>query len=493
MPPVNSAESVQLMKDALGQPLQGAGNPLEKSITQATGLVWYDLRKPAELLYPWGALLTPLRNRLPRTSGEGGTAIHWKGVTGINTAAMFAGVSEGNRGGVVTTSTADYTVAYRGIGLEDNVTWEADYAGKNFEDVKALAALNLLRSTMLQEEYMLLGGNTTLALGTTPTPSLTTSTTGGSIGATVTVSVIAVALTFDGYTRSNAAGQVVQTFAKTNADGSSDTVNGGSAKASTNATIATGAGSTNSVTATVTAVAGASAYAWFAGTAGAEKFVSITTINKVVIQTLPGSGQAASALTATDYSQNALSIDGIMAYALNSANGGYYKSLDGATLTADGEGGIKEITAAFKFYWDTWRFGPQRMIIASQQVDDIRVKVTSGTGGTTILRMVQASGENGGIVGGTKVLGLLNPYTNEMVPFEVHPNAVPGVILFDRDELPYPAANVAATKEVVCRRDYYQIEWPYKTRKYEFGVYADEALRVKAPFVLGALCNIAAG
>jgi hypothetical protein len=173
-----------------------------------------------------------------------------------------------------------YTAAYAGLGLEDFVTFEADDAAQGFQDAKATAALNLLRSVMIGEEAILLGGNASTAFGTTPTPTLVASATGGTIGASITVSVIAVALTLDGYSRSTlAAGLPTAAIARTNTDGSSDSFGGGVAQKSAAATVAVSAGSTNSVSATVAAVAGAVAYAWYAGTAGAERLFAITTIN----------------------------------------------------------------------------------------------------------------------------------------------------------------------------------------------------------------------
>jgi hypothetical protein len=36
---------------------------------------------------------------------------------------------------------------------------------------------------MIQEERLILGGNTSVAMGTTPTPTLSTATTGGTLAA----------------------------------------------------------------------------------------------------------------------------------------------------------------------------------------------------------------------------------------------------------------------------------------------------------------------
>ena len=80
-------------------------------------------------------------------------------------------------------STQDYSAAYKGIGIETSVDFEAQYAGMGFDDVKAIGAKIGLEACMLGEELLILGGNTSVALGTTPTPSLAPSTTGGSLTA----------------------------------------------------------------------------------------------------------------------------------------------------------------------------------------------------------------------------------------------------------------------------------------------------------------------
>jgi hypothetical protein len=53
--------------------------------------------------------------------------------------------------------------------------------------------------------------------------------------------------------------------------------------------------------------------------------------------------------------------------------------------------------------------------------------------------------------------------------------------------------NVPRTAEVKVRRDYYQLDFPIRTRAQEFGVYAEEVLAVYAPFAMGVITNIANG
>ena len=88
------------------------------------------------------------------------------------------------------------------LGEEDTVTFEAEAAAQGFEDVNATATLRILQKTMRKEETALLGGNTSLALGTPGAPTLSASGTGGTLPA-ATYSVIVVALTFEGYRNSS--------------------------------------------------------------------------------------------------------------------------------------------------------------------------------------------------------------------------------------------------------------------------------------------------
>jgi len=188
-----------------------SGDPLTKSTfaesnSPTSGLTYYDLELGAKFLFP---LLTPLRNEIPRVSGKGGIQANWRAVTGINTTGLRIGVSGGNRGGVQAVSTQDYSAAYKGIGIETSVDFEAQYAGMGFDDVRAIGARIGLEACMLGEELLILGGNTSVALGTTPTPSLAPSTSGGSLTAAASpYSVICVALSLDAIVNGSVSGGI---------------------------------------------------------------------------------------------------------------------------------------------------------------------------------------------------------------------------------------------------------------------------------------------
>lgn len=455
-----------------------------------TGLTFYDLEPGAKLLYP---VLTPLRNSIPRVSGRGGTQANWRAVTAVNITGVRAGVSFGNRGGVIAVQTRDHNAVYRGIGLESSVDFEADYAAEGFTDIKALAAQNLLESLMLQEEALILGANSSYALGQTGTPALTASAGGGGLGAG-TWSVIAVGLTLEGCMNAGIAGGVPGQISRANADGSSDVFGGGSAKASPAATVAT-TGNAGVIVATVPVQTGALAYAWYWGQAGAETLGAITPTNTVTITAAATGTQTAASLGGADNSQNALVFDGLLSQIFNPANNAYVKALPtGQTLTADGAGGIVEIDAALKAFWDNYRLSPNEIWVSSQQALDISKKILTG-GGDAAQRFVFNS-ERDALGGGVMVRTYLNRFSmgaGTTLDIKVHPNLPTGTLLFRTLALPYPLSNVANLLQIKTRRDYHQIEWPLRARRYEYGVYADEVLQNYFPPAFGVITNITAG
>lgn len=502
-----SQETLALLKVAQSSP-----DDLIKSFVSpasaTTGLQAYNLEGPSKKLYP---VLTPLRNSIPRIGGGFAIQANWKAITNINAANVRAGVSEGKRGGIITHTSAEYMAAFRGFGLENNVTFEAQYASKNFEDVKALAVQQSLEATMIQEERLILGGNTSVAMGTTPTPTLSTATTGGTLAA-ATWSVICVALGVQAYLDTVGAnnGAIGQAFdastatvpgaiTRTNADGTSDTFGGGSAQKSANATQVT-TGSTSTISASVTPVSGAVGYAWFVGTAGSERLYGVTSINSIVITAAAnGAAQLASTLSAADNSTSTLDFDGLLYQAWKSGSGAYIATQatgtvgTGTALTSDGAGGIAEFEVAFASFYNKYRLSPTVIYVSAQELINITKKVI-GNGGAPLLKInADINSVTNGVAAGVRIGSYWNKVTGREVPLVVHPNMPAGTVFFFCEQLPYPLSNVSNVCQMLMRQDYYQLEWPVKTRKYEYGVYADGVLQHYAPFSMGIITNIANG
>ena len=154
-------DTLELVKAAQKTPDMELAKSFIQAGSATSGLTYYDLEAPAKILYP---VITPLRNEIPRVTGGAGTQANWRAITAINSSNAGAGVSEGNRGAVMAHTSVDYFAAYKGLGLDDNVTFEADLAAQGYDDVKARAVEGLLRGLMIAEEKMIIGGNTGIAL-----------------------------------------------------------------------------------------------------------------------------------------------------------------------------------------------------------------------------------------------------------------------------------------------------------------------------------------
>ncbi|MGH6936228.1 MAG: hypothetical protein ACRED2_08605, partial [Methylocella sp.] len=411
-----------------------------QSASATSGLTFYDLELGAKFLYP---VLTPLRNMIPRVSGKGGIQAAWRAITAINTTGLRFGVSSANRGGVMAVATKDYTATYKGIGVETSVDFEAQYAGQGFDDIRAIGAKTGLEALMLGEEAMILGGNSSMPLGTTPTPTATGLGTGGTLP-TQTWSVICAALTLDGLMNGSIAGGVQGSMTRLNADGTSDTFGGGVAKLSAPTTANT-TGTTGSITASVTPVSGALGYAWFWGAAGSEVLGAITTINSVVITATASGTQTAASLGTSDNSTNALAFDGLIYQARLPGSGAYVSAMPsgsagiGTPLTSDSAGGIIELDVALKSMWDNYRLSPDTMWVNSQEALNISRKILSGSQTAAQCFVFESSQDLVG--GGIMVRTYLNRFSMQggsVIDIKVHPNMPAGTILMTTRALPYP-------------------------------------------------------
>jgi hypothetical protein len=488
-------QTFALMKTALAK----GDDAIAKTVSTATGLVAYDLQAPSKNLYP---VNTPIRNRLPRVSGGVGTATNWKQITVINGSGYNASpwVAEGQRTARMTYTAVDKAASYKTLGEEDQVTFEATSAGRTFEDVQATATMRVLQKMMLKEEVALLGGNNSVSLAAPTAPTVSASGTGATLPAATYV-VYAVALTLEGYLNSSLAGGVATTQTITGADGQTYPLNGGSSNKS-------GASSGQAVTlgqtlfASTPAISGAVAYAWYVGTAGNEKLEQITTINSAKFTApLAGTGQAATAIVANN-SVNALGFNGLLYSSI--AGGGYFNALatgvsgTGTVLTASARGTINEIDVMLKSMWDLYQVSPTVIYVNSQELQNITNKALTGSG------TAAAADLHGSAVGpaehdGRRRGGLvLQPVRNERRCQDPDQDPSHAARRHDHRLVRKPAEqyqsnNTPNVAEVKTRVDYYQIDWPLRTRAREFGVYAEEVLAVYAPFAMGVLTNIANG
>jgi hypothetical protein len=260
------------------------------------------------------------------------------------------------------------------------------------------------------------------------------------------------------------------------------------------------------VTASVTAVRGAVGYAWFCGTTDGTapnlKLFSVTTINSVVITSIPvGAEQVLPTdLVTNDRSVNALLFDGLLTLATKSGSNAYFSALStgtagtGTSLSGDAAGGITEIDEMLKSMWDNQRLSVDQIWVSSQEMQTLRKKIMASSS-TSALRFTFNVAQ-GNLSGGTMIRGYLNPYSMTgatEIPIRLHPFLPKGTILGVAHKLPYRASGVDNVMQILTRKEYYQLEWPLKSRKYEYGVYTDEVLQHYAPFSMGVITNVAPG
>ena len=484
-----------------------------------TGLATYNLEAPAKLLYP---VLSPLRNEIPRVVGQPGIQANWRSITGINTAKVHPGVGEGERGASLTHTMSANTAAFKFFCMDDSVTFESQWASKNFDDAKARATEGLLQAMMIQEEASILGGNTSVnytgsggvAAGVCSTPTVALNTESTSAVTNGTFLVKCVALGFRGYW--NLAGMNLggvgtslgvtldpNDFAyvtKTNADASVDYVEGNISKISAASAGVTIDGSHKSAYGYVTPIPGAFAYAWYTNSNSAGYFLDqITLINSAQFTTDAASAIAPGANLSTNYSTCTYDFDGLLTMALKSASGSYVKALatgtagTGSKLTTNGAGGCSEIDDMCIDRWNLARLSIDEIWLNGQQYLDIVKLVVKNGGAALIKQNVDANNMPLAIAMGLGVKSLLNPITGTEMRLRVHPLVPNGCILGKCNTIPYKLSGINEVQRMLLRQDYYAIEWPLKTRKWEFSVAFDGVLQHYFPPALGVIYNIAPG
>jgi hypothetical protein len=483
----------------------GPHGQLAKAFTQpssaTSGLAQYDLEQGARLLYP---VTTILRNMIPRVTGGTGIQSNWRSLTAINPNNLNIGLSEGHRGGAMQQTVVDKTAPFRTSGLDNYVTEQAYLAAVTFEDLMALAATTTLQGTMEGEEQLIIGGNSSLALGTANTPTGAQST-GGKLADGTTYSVIVVALTYLGMRYSVpptvsgsgvlSNGNVQLPYTRTNLDGTTDLINGFSgiqSAASSAITISSGS-NVASIAASVAATNGAIGYAWYLGaTAGTERLVAITGYPTAVLTNTNSTGQLATALPAGDTSTNALNFDGILTQILASGSGAYVKDLGGNPLTTagSGSGGITEFNTLIADRIANYRLVPTDIFMSPTDQQALSKLIL--TGNTNLAPFFMGESSENGLAAAAQARVYNNPvgFSTARLDIHAHPFIPAGTIIFYSRTNPYPLSNVPNLLRMLCRRDYWQVDWPVVTMQRTLGVYFDSVLQMYFPPAFGVITGV---
>jgi hypothetical protein len=485
------------------------------------GFNFYDLRGPAYFIFP---LLTPFIQMIPRrgkVNAGVGTVAHWKATRNPNSNYIYAGVQEGQRNATATPNEVDYLATYKELGMEGGNTFTSQWSGEGFTDNLADEHFRNLARLRLQEEMMTLLGNSGTAtgnlgfqLGQAPnvTATLALSDTFNSpatagLPTNTNVSACVVAITGMGINPGGQAGYqapptvatgLTPTSTRTNVDGTTLAVNGGtSAISNVSSAVITNA-TAKWVTLTCAAVKGAVAYAWYISTTNTTT-VADTVANCLISGITPGPkfvvGQTAAASggtqrgnatgLSTDFSSQVTDFDGLLTYAFQN---GLWTDMAGGTLTPLGNGQVKEVEADLQFLWNQYQAQPDAIWCSA----DVRAAldaaiIYSSTGTNSYIFGYQKDGQ-GSLLGGFLVSAYKSKYSinaegGAAIPIRLHPMLPPGTLYYDINTNPYPHSRVPAVREFLMQRDYYAIEWPIVTREWTYGTYVQEVLAHYMPWI----------
>lgn len=512
-----SAESLSSISQALAA--KGAELPdLQKDLTTtsplSTGLVVFDLETGAKMLTPKP---TPLRNRIPRDTGYG-LAHRYKRITGFSgtgtggvgvvrpgiqdsTQTNFAAAGSGNtlyfnRGGKISYAGDEAIVPYIQFGVSDEVNWSAQFAGRGFQDIRALSRNALVWSSMLLEERVLLYGRGTgsgyagilaAPTGGAMTARTATGTEVGLTGITTNVYAYIVAELGDyglsqASTVANVAaanGQVIDITYTLPAGATGAKVfigTGASQPANSTFRLYTGNGSATSPTT--------------GGRSGYNKLVLQgalpTATTQITLWPLTTPGNPTVDLTGADGGSGyANEYDGVWTYC-SGANAGYRKTLNG--LFSNTNPGI-EFQDAFQTLWDAVKASPDRALMNGsdrrQLSDSIKGSANSNYG----LRIMQD--DINGVTLGSIAVAVLNEVTGDKeCRLEVHPWLPQGNVPIISDTMPIPDSNVDSVFKVFNVQDLMGIDWPINQFTYDASSYWFGTMVCYAPAWLGSISGI---
>lgn len=423
---------------------------VQKDVTTATGLVAYNLEAPAKLLQP---VITPLRNRIFRKGGGMGTAAEWKVINSLDTNRVDLFTGEGLKAATVNITVVPKTAGFRTLSKGDNNTFQSQWAGRGFEDVKARNITRLLSHVMIMEEQAIIGADTTLAAPAAPTVVVNDGT--GTV-ADATLNVFVRAVTNVGRGR----------------------------KSTATSTGAIANGNDSSLSCSVAYVDGAVEYQWFVGTAGAERLEATTRINSAHITALAGTGALLSATA--DNHTDALAFEGLIRQI---TAGGTVVTLPTGTAGTGTAFSMTYWDTLCQTMWDTWKAWPQIVLVNSAESISITNAVLAANGGPT-LYMTNDPSELGKLTGGYRATALINKVTGFATPIIVHPYLKPGTLLAPSFDMPFPASDINNVIEIETRQEYLQIDYPLTAPKWEYEILVDEVLKVFFPGGCGIIRNI---
>jgi hypothetical protein len=423
------------------QMAQSFPKDLTKDITLvspvSTGLVPYDLAIGARLQFP---VYSPIRNKVPRTNGEG-TAKHFKKITSITnssgapfTSFFMAELPAGNFQNLnypasMSMAGTDAVVNYAFAGLANNASLLAQIAGRGYQDIDALLNQTLLMAMMQSEEVAMLYSRTSAIASVgvvtvtpqTPSPGFTPIS-----GMATNLYVKVTAVTGMGET----AGSAAVTGAPTGAQ---------------------------DILVTWPDVAGASYYNVYISTGAADPgdaarfFAGSSGSNRIEIGgALPTTGTTVPTVNTT---QTVNGYQGMIADI--AANGGY-----SARLNANFTAGVPEVQTAFAQMYSVAKAHPEEVWMSGHDRLQASNQIVGNGSANQAYRLTYTQEDAGHITGGQVVNAFYNETTGDVVPITVHPWLQQGTVLILSYKLPFAYSETPNVWENVMVQDYLGLAFP---------------------------------
>ncbi|NBR25409.1 MAG: hypothetical protein EBU08_16870 [Micrococcales bacterium] len=437
---------------------------------------------------------TPLRNKIARKkgvgtshrvkrilgytgTGTGGVGNTWPGVTESTTTAF--GSINFQRGPKISYSADDLVLPYNSYSLSDAVSFDANFSGMGYQDLRQLSSTSTLYATMLMEERMML-----MARGTASGYS-------GALSAPTFTKASPVASGSQTALAANTYYINVTADAGISGSGFGESILG----TEVSETVAAG----DVLTITVgTAVAGALGYNIYVGTAtGNANLKYQGTLRGTGTFTIQGAGAivtgnnaaftttgAAATRAAADTSAYATGYDGILPTVLG-ANSGFNNAVNSTFSTSNP--GV-EYQNVFSGLYDAVKADPDEIFLNGADRKQLSDAIKNGS--TANYRINLSQNEVGDYVGGAVIGALNNEITGKMVPLTVHPWLPQGVSPVLSYTLPIPDTEVTDVWANFMVQDYMGIQWPVTQFAYEFSTYFRGNFFCTAPAWNGAVSGI---
>jgi hypothetical protein len=459
----------------------------------STSFAAFDLEAPAKLLVPRP---TPLRNRIPRKKGVG-TSHRVKRVTGYTGTGtggqgqIWPGVSESTttafgsinfeRGPKISYTADDIVLPYNSYSLSDSVSFDANFSGLGYQDLRQLSSTSTLYATMLMEERMMLMARGTAsgyagALTAPSTPTTASPATSGSQTA-LAANTYYVAITADAGISGSGFGESALTAI---------------------ASQVVGGGQVLSVTVPA-AIVGALGYNVYVGTTNAAASLyfqgKTTGLNYVVQGAAASVGSAGNTgalkttgavatRAASDTSAYATGYDGILPTVLG-ANSGFINNI--ASTFSNTNPGV-EFQQVFVGLYNLNKADPDAILINGGDRKQLSDSIKGAANANYRLNITQD--ELSGAILGSVVGGIVNEVTGKAVDLIVHPWLPQGVAPVISWTLPIPDTEVSDVWANYMVQDYMGIQWPVTQFAYEFSTYFRGTFFCVAPAWNGVVSGI---